>query len=199
MFAAFNIMATADDRYVNYITESPGMIYDPVGTVKIISDQFRIVIPIDVSPFNEYIENVHDILNIIQNQCRQNEEIDYSLCQNMLQPLESLFKDLRRDYNSISHIVSNNPKRRSAWFSGIGVVFKHIFGTLDEDDAENYNKAIRTINTIDAIALATLTPLDTKVLECTKSEKSRITGKSEYLPDDITLDSPTHPNAYSTL
>lgn len=63
----------------------------------------------------------------------------------MLQPLDSLFKDILRDFDSISHIISNSMSKRAAWFGGVGVVFKHIFGTMDEDDAKHYNEAIQTL------------------------------------------------------
>lgn len=49
------------------------------------------------------------------------------------------------DFDSISHIIANDRVKRSAWFSGVGTVLKYIFGTLDEDDAINYNNAIKTL------------------------------------------------------
>ncbi|KPJ04953.1 Envelope fusion protein [Papilio xuthus] len=68
----------------------------------------------------------------------------------MLSPLQSLYNDVSRDFTSISHIISNKISKRSAWFSGIGTAFKHIFGTLDEEDSENYNKAIQALYNNDA-------------------------------------------------
>ncbi|KOB66742.1 envelope protein [Operophtera brumata] len=75
--------------------------------------------------------------------------MDSTTCFNTLQPLDSLYKDILRDFDSISHLVSNHPSKRSAWFSGVGVVFKHIFGTLDEDDAKSYNNAIQKLSNTD--------------------------------------------------
>lgn len=143
------ILAIDDNQYIEYITKSPGILFDPVGTLKIINDRFDIVVPIDVSCFKEHIENIHNVFNIIRFQCRENEEMDSAKCLNTLQPLDSLYKDILRDFDSISHIVSNNPSKRSAWFSGVGVVFKHIFGILDEDDAKNYNDAIQRLSNTD--------------------------------------------------
>lgn len=76
--------------------------------------------------------------------CQQSEFINNIECHNMIQPLDSLFHDIIRDYNSISHLIPANSKR-SAWFSAVGTIFKHIFGTLDEDDANKYNHAIQTL------------------------------------------------------
>lgn len=105
----------------------------------------------NVSPYKNYIQNINDVFHTIRFQCRENKEIDYSMCQNMLEPLNSLYNDIARDFDSISHIISNSVSKRSAWFAGVGVVFKHIFGTMDEDDAENYNKAIQNLYNNDKI------------------------------------------------
>lgn len=137
------------------IHKSPGILFDPVGTLKIINDEFHIVIPVDVSPLEYHMENIHDVFNIIRSQCRSNDEIDINQCQNLLQPLEALYSDISRDFNSISHIMSNSISKR-AWFGGIGVAFKHIFGTLDEDDAQNYENAIQALQRNDEKLMASL-------------------------------------------
>lgn len=91
------------------------------------------------------------MLNFIQSQCLVAVELEPSECSNMLQPLNSLYQDISRDFSSISHLVSNSKSKRSAWFGGIGVVFKHIFGTLDEDDAITYNTAIQSLYNNDKV------------------------------------------------
>lgn len=103
------------------------------------------MIPVNVSPIEHHLKNIHDVFSIIRFQCRENKETDTTQCQNLLQPLETLYNDIKGDFKSISHIISNSISKRSAWIGGIGVVFKHIFGTLDEDDAKNYENAIRVL------------------------------------------------------
>ena len=61
----------------------------------------------------------------------------------MLQPLSIRYEDIKRNLDALSHLMSKHNKR-SAWFSAVGTVFKHIFGTLDEDDAEKYDNAINS-------------------------------------------------------
>lgn len=148
---AVYIMASGNNHYVEYITKGPGILFDPVGILKVINDQFHIVIPVDISHFKSHVENIHNVFNIIRLQCRESGEIDDNLCFNQLQPLESLYNDILRDFESISQTISNSKSKRSAWFSGIGVVFKHIFGTLDEDDANEYNNAIRKLSSNDKV------------------------------------------------
>lgn len=85
------------------------------------------------------------MLNTIKDLCQKSKVINESVCLNALQPLESLYNDILRDFNSISHIIDDYRVKRSPWFSGVGTVLKYVFGTLDEDDAINYNNAIKTL------------------------------------------------------
>lgn len=97
------------------------------------------------------------MFNAVLFNCKESNVISIPICQNLLRPLETILNDIKRDFNAISHIVSDdNISKRSAWFSGIGTIFKHIFGTLDEDDAENYEKAIQTLYNKDKLISGTL-------------------------------------------
>lgn len=105
------------------------------------NDHIHIVIPFDISFAPIHIDNIKNVFSTIRYLCQQSESINHFECHNLIQPLDSLFKDIIRDFESISHLTPSNLKR-SAWFAGIGTVFKHIFGTLNEDDAHKYNRAI---------------------------------------------------------
>lgn len=129
---------------VEPITKGPGILFNPIGTLRVVDDHFHVVIPIDISYINHHLENIRETFSTVRFLCQQNEPIR-GQCHNMMQPLDSLFSDILRDHNSISHLTSSSPIRRSAWFSGVGTVFKHIFGTLSEEDAEKYNNAIRIL------------------------------------------------------
>lgn len=138
-------LAETESQYIEKITKSPGILFDPVGTLRIINDHFHIVIPTEIIPIQHHLENFHEVFGTIRFYCRENDEINISECHNMLQPLEALFNDIQRDFQSISHIISNGISKRSAWFGVVGTVFKHIFGTLDEDDARNYDNAVQAL------------------------------------------------------
>lgn len=55
-------------------------------------------------------------------------------------------------------------------------------------------RGFRTISTHASISLAQLTPLPDKVLEWADTERTRLCGTTEFLPDDIKLDVPAHPS-----
>lgn len=91
------------------------------------------------------MSNIESYLKNVQMFCEKNEIIDDFQCSNMIKPLWSLFDDITRDFNAISHLISSR-SRRSAWFSGIGSVMKTVFGTMDEDDSITYHDAIQTLS-----------------------------------------------------
>ncbi|XP_045489651.1 uncharacterized protein LOC123690347 [Pieris rapae] len=142
------ILGIENAEYIHTITSSPGIYFDPHGTAKIINDHIHIVIPIDISFAPTHIDNIKNAFGTIRYLCQQSQSFNHFECHNLIQPLDSLFKDIIRDFQSISHLTTSKSKR-SAWFAGIGTVFKHIFGTLDEDDAHRYNKAIAKMQQTD--------------------------------------------------
>lgn len=127
---------------VQPIDGEPGIYFNHIGTTTIRDGGLDVVIPKDISFIKPHIDNLNEIFGTSRFLCR--DVLDNSECHNVLEPLTLRFHDAIRDFKSISHLTSGRIKR-SAWFSGIGTVFKHIIGTLDEDDAIRYNEAINTL------------------------------------------------------
>lgn len=65
-------------------------------------------------------------------------------CFDNFEPLELRFKEIVKQYSAISHLIETKTKR-SAWFAGIGSIMKYLFGTLDENDAIVFDKAIDSV------------------------------------------------------
>ena len=75
--------------------------------------------------------------------------------------------------------------------------YKHIINkllSLQRGFAIKIIRGFRTINTVNAITLAGLTPLHIKLNELADIELTRLTGLTQYLPDDITMERPTPPS-----
>lgn len=62
----------------------------------------------------------------------------------MLEPLFVRHQNINKQYFSISHLFERRAKR-GAWFGGVGTILKHIFGTLDEEDAIKYDEALNSV------------------------------------------------------
>lgn len=65
-------------------------------------------------------------------------------CGSRLKPLEKRLTKINSLYGSLAHLTSSGRTKRG-WFDGIGTVLKHIFGTMDNEDAQYYDKAINQV------------------------------------------------------
>lgn len=131
----------AASNLVQPISSGSGIYFDYLGKLRIINGHLNVIMPIDVSHFQPHIENMNAILGTVRFLCSQKYD---SECQNLLEPLTIRYKDIEKQFDSISHLVDSRTKR-GAWFGGVGTVFKHIFGTLDENDALKYDDAINAV------------------------------------------------------
>lgn len=144
--AAVSIYVLASD-VIERIYESPGIYFDPTGTVKISDDYLHVLVPVDISYIKPHIDNLKTVLGTAGFFCQQN-ELNYSGCHNLLQPLALRLDSIIRDYSAISHLIIDKEKR-SAWFAGIGSMFKQVIGIMDEDDAIRYSNAIQALESND--------------------------------------------------
>ncbi|CAG9138706.1 unnamed protein product, partial [Plutella xylostella] len=131
----------AHPDFVQPLSSSPGIYFDRIGKLNVINGQLDIVSYVDILHINPHLNNLNQILLTTKLLCKQ---ANNNQCDSILSPLTVRYNDIKREYNSISHLISNRQKR-SAWFGAVGTAFKHIFGTLDEDDALKYSSAIDTI------------------------------------------------------
>lgn len=126
------------------MSSGPGIHFDPIGSLRLINGHLSVVIPVDISFIKPHIENINNIFETVRTLCKNNDIFEDTECQNLIQPLSTRYNDLTRDFEAISHLIATRTKR-SAWFGGIGTAFKHLFGTMDENDAVRYNTAIQTV------------------------------------------------------
>lgn len=134
----------AATSFVEQISSSPGVYFDYVGKVKAANGHLSIVIPIDISHIKSHIENINSVLETVMYFCNRTQDLHDSECENILEPLTIRYRDMIKEYSSITHLVDDRIKR-GAWVGGIGTALKQIFGTLDEDDAIKYDNAINNV------------------------------------------------------
>lgn len=137
-------MTVVSGNFTQPATKSPGIHFDPIGILKLIDGHLSIVIPTDISFIKPHLENMNGVIGTLRYLCKQSNAFNELECHNLLQPLSVRYYDLIRDFESISHLIEFKSKR-SAWFGIVGTVFKHLFGTMNEDDAIKYSSAIQSV------------------------------------------------------
>lgn len=134
-------MTDAHADFVQPLTSSTGIFFDGLGKLRIINGNLNVISYVNISYIGPHLTNLKEVIDSIESNCKQTH---YYQCIEILSPLMARYEDIKRDYESMSHLLSKRG-RRSAWFAGIGSVFKQIFGTLDEYDAIRYDSAIDSI------------------------------------------------------
>lgn len=100
--------------------------------------------PMEISYFEPHIENLNLALETVSTLCKQPGFIKTSECESTFEPLMVQQRNIVKLFGSISHLIDNR-SRRGAWIGGIGTVLKTVFGTLDENDAFEYDQAIHSV------------------------------------------------------
>ncbi|XP_026743758.1 uncharacterized protein LOC113505321 [Trichoplusia ni] len=130
--------------FITSSTNASDIYFDPIGSLKMIDGFLSVLIPIHISFIQPHIKNLNGVIGTSKFLCKQTALYTDIECLNLHQPLSIRYNDIIRDYDSISHLIESRSKR-SAWFGGIGTLFKNLFGTMNEDDAINYSNAIQLI------------------------------------------------------
>lgn len=112
--------------------------------MKIIDGTLNILAPVDISYIQPHLNNLNSIFGTFRFMCRQIETTEIPECYNALEPLSIRYKDLVKDFDSISHLIDNKNKR-SAWIGLGGSILKTVFGTLNEDDAIKYDQVLNSV------------------------------------------------------
>ncbi|XP_041987906.1 uncharacterized protein LOC121739485 [Aricia agestis] len=167
--------SSAQEAFIDTSMNTSGIYFDPIGSLKIIDGHLKVLIPIDISFIQPSIKNLNGVIGSLEIICKQSTLYADIECHNLLGPLSVRLNDIIRDFDSISHLIEIRSKR-SAWFGAVGTVSKHLFGTLDEDDALRYNSAIQIIER-DQSKLSQLVKQNILVTTSTLSSLNEIINK----------------------
>lgn len=174
-------------EFITPLTNSPGIYFDPVGSLSLVDSHLSIVIPYDISFINPHILNLRFILEKAKRVCDNGKVFDYLECTNLFEPLNTRFKDIAHDNEAIFHLTSRQSKR-SALIGFVGTISKKLFGTMDEDDAIRYDNAIKEVET-DQKKLAILMKenilVTTSTLKCFNETLSIIKLNEKHLENAI--------------
>ena len=130
-------MLSRSQNFTQPLEQGPGIYFNPIGILKITNDYLNVIIPVDIAYIKPHIKNINSTITTALYLCNEIGDNDKVECDNMFQPLKARYSDLTQNYNSISHLISNRSKR-SAWFGGIGTMFKTLIGTIDEKQQPHY-------------------------------------------------------------
>lgn len=135
------------DISVQKIDNSPGLYYEHCGETQLYNTQWRLVTYLNLSRLGEIFDRLTRYTHLTSDLCAK-EQLQYknkTLCavsvNRMVKQLESV-KHVQDVIVDVSANKSNRRKRSIFPLNIIGQLSKILFGTLDEEDADYYNKKI---------------------------------------------------------
>lgn len=122
---------------------SPGLLFEQIANIEIISGHWKFVTYINLTSFYEEIEYVTEVINKTQEECHTTELLSHHTDRNSF--CEGLTAQLVDDLNEIKdankYFLHNNRQKRGL-INIIGSGMKVLFGTMDAYDAEKYEKEL---------------------------------------------------------
>ncbi|XP_047032312.1 uncharacterized protein LOC124639125 [Helicoverpa zea] len=125
------------------VIHSPGLYFDPTTNIFFYNDFWKIVTHVDVNSIELHLNEIDKLIVKSSLLCSKIEPGEYSNCKDIFNSIEVLLETNYVKAHSLSHIISKdaaNRFKRALEFGG--EILKFFFGTLDAEDARNYDAAI---------------------------------------------------------
>lgn len=126
------------------IPQSSGIYYEQLETVRFYETSWEIVTYLELSTFEEKLSYLNNIYSKTKQLCQHKSLNEISFCNNH-EILDQLIPSIYKQEKTLKTLIGNHRQKR-ALLNIVGSLFKSIFGTLDEEDAEFYNDAINKVN-----------------------------------------------------
>lgn len=130
---------------ISAINKSSGLFYEHVKNIKLFNSQWNLVTYTDLFHINKKLTFITNSYKVTKTLCQQKMFISSTSCKTSLIIVDKLIPNLLQKENTLKTLMSHNRVKRG-WFNLVGSTFKTVFGTLDQNDAEYYNKAIDNVN-----------------------------------------------------
>lgn len=126
------------------IPQSSGIYYEQLETVQFYETSWDIVTYLELSTFEEKLTYLDNIYSKTKQLCQHKFLNEISFCNNH-KILDQLIPSIYNQEKTLKTLIGNHRQKR-ALLNIVGSLFKSVFGTLDEADAEFYNDAINKVN-----------------------------------------------------
>ncbi|XP_048006435.1 uncharacterized protein LOC125241833 [Leguminivora glycinivorella] len=125
---------------VSHFKEGQGIYFDKITNMKLARDEWKLVVYYDINPYWEGSELFSKYIKHLENMCHAFE--NKQQCNIVLTQLRHAFSELKYYDSMLLGQRVESPRQRRAFFNGVGNVAHSLFGILDEQFAEQYQKDI---------------------------------------------------------
>jgi hypothetical protein len=132
--------------YVGKYDQSPGIYYENKGQVNLYNTEWQVVVYVDLQRISSQSEDTERYINHIDKFCREPTVQNWTDCYHFSKIARDKLAQLKRTNDLIRGISGckiGKVRRKRGIFNFIGEISKVLFGTMDDEDAENYNEQIK--------------------------------------------------------
>lgn len=146
------------------LNASAGIFFEDIGRANLYANEWKLVMYYDLEIFKLEFSNIQYVTHQITELCsklRNESELAHT-CNGTLLQINLIVSNIK------SQNILLNPQNREkrALFNAVGVAFKSLFGSLDEDDAKLYDEQIKNL-TLNQNSLLSLMKSQTLIIEAT--------------------------------
>lgn len=136
---------TTNNWKVTPIPSNHPIYFDEAGTIQLIHDEWNLLVYYNLTSYWQATDRINDYVNQIDKLCQRISH-EYTPCETIVGHLRHELSHLT-DYNSMLLTQHSRPKR--GYFDGVGKLSRTLFGVLDADFAEKYEKDIQNLQSND--------------------------------------------------
>lgn len=112
--------------------------------IKFYENTWKLIVHVDLSNLESKFNLIESTIQKTQDICQYDKAANSSLCNTSLKLLEQSLPVIKSKFESFNDLIGHNRQKRGI-IDGIGTIFKLVFGTLDHNDAEYYDKVINSL------------------------------------------------------
>lgn len=139
-----------------------GLYYDQIGKIEFFESTWKLITNIDITELESKIDLIDVTYSDTKILCNDKTFSNFSVCNTTLNIISKLIPVLKSKDESLKDLIGHTPNKKDSsynyytvddhhrtkrgWFDGFGYLFKTVFGTLDAEDGEHFEKAFDRIN-----------------------------------------------------
>lgn len=132
---------TTESFKVSHIPSNHPIYFDEAGKIQLIHDEWTLLVYYNLTSYWQATDRIKDYVIQIDKLCQRISH-EYAPCKTIVGHLRHELSHLA-DYNSMLLTQHSRPKR--GYFDGVGKLSRTLFGVLDADFAEKYEKDIQKL------------------------------------------------------
>lgn len=123
---------------------APGLLFEPIADIELINSHWKFITHINLTSFYEEFNYVSELINKTKEQCSKSKIYSHYHTDDFCDGLTAqLTDDLNEIIEDNSYFLHHRQRRGLVNIVGHGLKF--LFGTMDANDAENYEQRLREL------------------------------------------------------